>query len=161
MQLARAEGGRLRTDRPADLRPVLRMITDEIARTDEPGRLDLDLPERAVLSDLDPDALAIVARNLIDNALRHGAVGRPVQIALAADGRLSVANDGPPVQAETLARLTHRFARAGSAEGSGLGLAIVAAIARRAGGTLRLHSPRPGSDSGFEAVVTLPCDAEA
>ena len=83
-----------------------------------------------MLSDLDPDALAIVARNLIDNALRHGSEGRPVHIRLDADGQLSVANDGPPVPAETLARLTDRFARAGSAQGSGLGLAIVAAIAR-------------------------------
>ena len=33
MQLARAEGGRLRTDTPTDLRPVLQVITDEIART--------------------------------------------------------------------------------------------------------------------------------
>ena len=159
MQLARAEGGRLRTDTPADLRPVLQVITDEIARGAAPGRLDLDLPERAVLSDLDPDALAIVARNLIDNALRHGSEGSPVHIRLDAEGQLTVANDGAPIPAETLARLTDRFARAGSAEGSGLGLAIVAAIARRAGGTLSLHSPRPDTDSGFEVVVHIPCSA--
>ena len=156
MQLARAEGGRLRTDTPADLRPVLRMITDEIARGTNSECLDLDLPDMPVLSDLDPDALAIVARNLIDNALRHGAEGSPVQVTLDARGQLSVANDGPPVPAETLAQLTDRFARAGTAKGSGLGLAIVAAIARRAGGTLTLHSPRPGADSGFEAVVRIP-----
>ena len=125
------------------------------------GRLDLDLPDAAVLSDLDPDALAIVARNLIDNALRHGATGSPVYIRLDPDGQFTVANDGPPVPAETLARLTDRFARAGSAEGSGHGLAIVAAIARRSGGTLTLHSPRPDTDSGFEAVVRIPRSAEA
>ena len=159
MQLARAEGGRLRTDTPADLRPVLQVITDEIARTADPGRLALDLPERAVLSDLDPDALAIVARNLIDNALRHGAEGSPVQITLDAGGQMTVANDGPPVPADQLTRLTDRFARAGSAKGSGLGLAIVAAIARRAGGTLTLHSPRRGAAGGFEAVVHLPSAA--
>lgn len=157
MQLARAEGGRLRSDKPADLRPVLRVITDEIASTAGQDRLNLDLPDAPVMSDLDADALAIVARNLIDNALRHGAAGRPVQIILDATGRLTVANDGPPVPANSLVRLTDRFARAGSAEGSGLGLAIVAAIARRAGGTLALHSPRPGSNSGFEAVVHIPC----
>ena len=160
MQLARAEGGRLRTDTPADLRPVLQIITDEIARGADPGSIDLHLPDAPVLSDLDPDSVAIVARNLIDNALRHGAEGRPVHITLDADGQLTVANDGPPVPAETLARLTDRFARAGSAQGSGLGLAIVAAIARRAGGTLTLHSPRPDSDRGFEAVVCIPCNSE-
>lgn len=160
MQLARAEGGRLRTDTPADLRPVLQVISDEIGRMVDPGRLDLDLPDAAVLSDLEPDALAIIARNLIDNALRHGSEGSPVNIRLDADGQLTVANNCLPIPAETLARLTDRFARAGSAEGSGLGLAIVAAIARRSGGTLTLHSPRPDTDSGFEAVVHIPYSAE-
>ena len=133
MQLARAEGGRLRTDTPADLRSVLQVITDEIARTAWPGRLELDMPDVPVLSDLDPDALAIVARNLIDNALRHGAADRPVQITLDTNGQLTVANDGLPIPAQTLERLTDRFARAGSTEGSGLGLAIVAAENDRSG----------------------------
>ena len=160
MQLARAEGGRLRIDAPADLRPVLRLLTDEIARSTAPGRLVLELPENAVMSDLDPDALAIVARNLIDNALRHGAPEAPVRIALAPDGELCVSNDGASVPAEQLARMTDRFMRAGPAEGSGLGLAIVAAIARRTGGHLQLHSPRQGSSTGFEAVIRLPGTTE-
>ena len=159
MQLARAEGGRLRTDTPADLRPVLQVITDEIARGAALGRLDLDMPDEPVLSNLDPDALAIVARNLIDNALRHGSKGSPVHIRLDSDGQLTVANDCLVISAETLAKLTDRFARAGSAEGSGLGLAIVAAIAQRAGGTLTLRSPRQDTESSFEAVVDIPCSA--
>jgi len=156
MQLARAEGGRLRGDTAADLRPVLRIVIDEIARAGNAERLVLELPAVPVLSDLDPDALAIVARNLTDNALRHGADGRPVEISLSAEGWLSVSNDGPLIPPDQLSRLTERFARAGQAEGSGLGLAIVATIARRAGAALQLHSPRPGSDSGFAAVVHLP-----
>lgn len=161
MQLARAEGGRLRGDAPADLRPVLRLIVDEIARTVQPGRLVLDMPAAPVLSDLDPDALAILTRNLIDNALRHGAPDRPVRIRLEADGALTVANHGPPVPEAMLTRMTDRFVRAGSTEGSGLGLAIVAAIARRADGVLRLYSPRRGRETGFEAVVRIPRAANA
>lgn len=157
MQLARAEGGRLRVEAPADLRPVLRVVTDEIAHRVAPGRLALDLPDAPVLSDLDADALAMVARNLIDNALRHGAAEGRVRISLDAGGRLTVANDGPPVAPDELARLTDRFVRAGPGAGSGLGLAIVAAIARRAGGSLQIHSPRHGSAGGFAAVVQLPC----
>ncbi|WP_439154405.1 sensor histidine kinase [Yoonia sp.] len=154
MQLARAEGGRLRTDTPADLRPVLRIITDEIAGARD--RLSLCLPDTPVMSDLDVDAVAIIARNLIDNALRHGAKDAQVDIALSPDGQLSVANDGPVVPADTLAGLTDRFARHGTAEGSGLGLAIVAAIARRVDAPLQLRSPRPGSDSGVAATIRLP-----
>jgi two-component system OmpR family sensor kinase len=156
MQLARAEGGRLRRDTLDDLRPMLELIVDDTARTTDPGRLALSLPDTPVLSDIDPDALAILARNLIENALRHGTDEAPVEITLDTRGRLVVANDSPVVPPDALAGLTDRFARAGGGEGSGLGLAIVTAIAERIGGRLTLSSPRPGRDTGFEAVVELP-----
>lgn len=156
MQIARAEGGRLRSDTPADLRIVLRIVSDEIARAGGADRLALNLPGIPVPSDLDPDALAILVHNLIDNALRHGAADGRVEIILDTSGRLIVANNGPPVPPEQLPRLADRFTRAGRAEGNGFGLAIVAAIAKRADGSLHLHSPRPGSDEGFEAVIRLP-----
>ncbi len=152
LQLARAEGARLRRDQAADLRPIARLIVEDLARAGRPGQIALRLPDRAVLSDLDPDAFAILLRNLVENALRHGQAETPVEVALQADGTLVVANDGPLVPAEALARLTSRFERSALAgSGSGLGLAIVAAIAERSGGRLELASPRPGSRSGFEA----------
>ncbi|MDX5350306.1 MAG: sensor histidine kinase N-terminal domain-containing protein [Paracoccaceae bacterium] len=157
MQLARAEGGRLRQDQALDLRPVARLLEKDLARTTPPGRIRLTLPDAPVMSDLDPDAFAILFGNLVENALRHGTPGTPVDVALTADGVLVVANDGPTVPPETLARLTDRFERAGAAaDGSGLGLAIVAAIAERAGGRLELRSPRAGQALGFEARFRLP-----
>jgi two-component system OmpR family sensor kinase len=161
MQLARAEGGRLRLDQTADLRSVVQIVVDDAARMAGPDRLVLTLPDQPVMSDLDPDALGILCRNLVDNALRHGAESGPVDVALTIDGVLSVANDGPVVPPETLRGLTARFARGGGDDradggGSGLGLAIVATIAERIGGRLLLKSPRSGRQSGFEAVVTLP-----
>lgn len=160
MQLARAEGGRLSMDRSADVRAVARVVADDIARAAGAGRIRLQLPETAVMSDIDPDAFAILCRNLIENALRHGAEDAPVDVTLSADGVLSVANDGPVVPGHTLERLAARFERgnAGS-DGSGLGLAIVAAIADRIGSQLILKSPRPGSISGFCASIRLPADA--
>lgn len=156
LQLARAEGGPLRLDRTTDLRLVTRMVVEDIARLAEPGRIALRLPEGPVPSDLDPDAFAIVVRNLVDNALRHGAQTAPVEVTLT-DGGLRVANDGPVLSPETLDRLTDRFARAGArAEGSGLGLAIVAAIAERSGGALGFRSPRPGEETGLEVAFRLP-----
>lgn len=152
MQLARAEGGRLRRDVPADLRPVVRLIVDDLIRMAGPGRILLTLPDSAVMSDLDPDAFAILMRNLIENALRYGQPGCPVDVSLATDGTLIVANDGPVVPADDLAMLTHRFERARSdGGGSGLGLAIVRSIAERSGSSFEIRSPRPFSDSGFEA----------
>lgn len=159
MQLARAEGGRLRIDMPADLRPVAKVLAGDAARMAQPGRLLLHLPETSVMSDLDPDAFGILLRNLIDNALRHGTETGPVTVALSPDGLLAVSNDGPVVPPEVLAHLTARFERGSArAEGSGLGLAIAAAIAERLGSTLVLRSPRPGEKQGFEASVKLPVE---
>ncbi|MGD9507810.1 MAG: sensor histidine kinase [Geminicoccaceae bacterium] len=159
MQLARAEGGRLRLDVSADLRAVARVVADDVGRMGAPGRIALTLPDAPVLSDLDPDAFGILCRNLLENALRHGAEAAPVAVTLKADGQLIVANDGRVVPREALDRLTARFERAGArTDGSGLGLAIVAAIAERIGSRLVLESPRPGSASGFQASVRLPTE---
>ncbi|TMS57838.1 two-component sensor histidine kinase [Imbroritus primus] len=157
MQLARAEGGRLRLDRTADLRPVARVLNDELTRVAGVGQVTLSLPQEPVMSDLDPDVFAILYRNLVDNALRHGATGAPIEVSLSREGMLTVANEGPVIPGEVLSRLVGRFERAGArAEGGGLGLAIVQAIAQRIGSVLVLTSPRPGQVSGFEAKLTVP-----
>ncbi len=156
MQLARAEGGRLRRDTVSDLRPVLNMVLRDFDRAAGPARIQSTLPTDPVLSDIDPDAFAIVVRNLLENALRHGIGGNPAQVVLTGD-TLRVINDGPPLAAETLAGLTARFERGQSvSDGSGLGLSIVRAIADGAQATLELHSPAQGRPDGFEAVFQLP-----
>ncbi|WP_233873117.1 ATP-binding protein [Paraburkholderia adhaesiva] len=153
MQLARAEGGHILADVPQDLRPVLQIVVEDIRRADQSARVDLTLPEQAVNSRIDQDAFAILVRNLIENAIKHGAA-EPVRAVLFADGRLSVANRGRIVPVDTLARLTEPFERgATAATGSGLGLAIVNAIVQAAGASLHLHSPASGCPDGFEAVV--------
>ncbi|MCT8267128.1 ATP-binding protein [Afifella sp. JA880] len=157
MQLARAEGARLRTDTPADMRPILKLVADDFARIGAAPRLHLEMPDEPVLSDLERDAFGILCRNLIENALKHGRAGEPVDIALSQAGILAVANACPPVAEEDLARLTTRFARASDKkDGSGLGLAIVRTIAERGGGELAFASPIPGKTEGFEVRFTLP-----
>jgi two-component system OmpR family sensor kinase len=157
MQLARAEGARLRTDAVSDLRTAVRVVTEDLARQATPGRISLSVPEDPVMSDLDPDAVGIVCRNLVENALRHGSDAEPVAVMLAADGTLRVSNAGPVVPPEILSRLTAQFERGGAnRDGSGLGLAIVAAIADRIGSRLVVASPRPGRAGGFQACVMLP-----
>lgn len=156
MQLARAEGGRLRIEAAADIRPALRMVLSDFGPEAEAGRIEATIPGVPLLSDIDPDAFAILARNLIENALRHGG-GAPVQVILTGDGALRVISCGPPVAAETLARLTARFERGRSlSRGGGLGLSIAMAIADGAKGELTLRSPAPGRKDGFEALFRLP-----
>lgn len=150
MHLARAEGGRLQVEQAADIAPVLRMVTKEM--TQDAHRIELCLPPGPVLSRIDPDAFAILSRNLIENALKHGSGDDPIHVALSEDGALVVINAGAAVSPETLARLTRPFERGDTrASGSGLGLAIAKAIASGVGGRLTLTSPLPGQAGGFEA----------
>jgi len=159
MQLARAEGGSLRRDTASDLRPVLKLVLSDFQRIVDTGRIRADLAGGPVLSNIDPDAFAIVIRNLIENALRHGAGDAPVDLKMTDSGTFSVANGGPAIAAEILAGLTGRFERGqATGDGSGLGLSIVQAIADGARATLTLHSPARGRPDGFEAVFQMPAD---
>lgn len=154
MQLARAEDGRVLADTPQDLRTVLALVVDDFRRIARANAIELQMPERPVTSRIDPDAFAIVVRNLVGNALQHGAPATPVRVVLSSAGRFSVANRGPVVPADVLARVTKPFERGETlAKGSGLGLAIVDAIAKAAGATLALRSPAPGWPDGFCAEV--------
>ena len=156
MQLARAEGGRLRLDQPSDLRQVLGFVVED-ARRGAAADLRLTMPEGPVVSDLDPDIFGILCRNLIENALRHGTPGAEVVVELDGSVRVRVENDCDPIAPDLMAGLEDRFTRAPNAgEGSGIGLAIVRTIASRLGGRVQLQSPVPGQDRGFAAVVTLP-----
>lgn len=157
IQLARAEGGKLRTASARDLRPVLRLMAEDTTRLAAAPPVDLGLPAVEVLSDLDPDLFGILCRNLIENALRHGTPGARVSARLAPSGQLIVTNDCAPLSPAVLDQLGNRFVRAaGAGKGSGLGLAIVRAIVTRAGGGMTLASPREGQSRGFSVTVDLP-----
>jgi two-component system OmpR family sensor kinase len=158
LQLAKAEGAGLLAETPQDPVLVLGFVLDEFQ--DDPacaGRLAVTLPPQGVLlSRMDADALAILARNLIENAIKHGAADQPIAVILTAEGLLRVTNGGPTIQPEELSRLRRPFERGATrGSGSGLGLAIAEAIAAGAGTSLELLSPIPARQSGFEARVQL------
>ena len=153
MQLARAEGGAMLGTEHADLVPILQVVLTDFARSN-PGRIKAEIAAVPVASRLDPDAFAVLARNLIENAMLHGSQ-TPVTVALSADGLFSVTNDCAPIAPEVLATLTMRFERAGArTSGSGLGLAIAAGIARGLGQELVLRSP-VAKDRGFQVALAL------
>ena len=153
MQLARAEGGAMLGQGPADLVPILQMVLADFARS-AAGRIVADLPKGGMPSRLDPDAFAVLARNMIENALVHG-TDKPVKVSLDADGTFAVTNDCDAIPPEVLSTLTMRFERAGAqGSGSGLGLAIAAGIARGLGHDLVLRSP-VANGRGFAVALKL------
>lgn len=109
----------------------------------------------------DRDRVGQVLLVLMENVVRHAAVGGVLEIRATAVDRsveLVVADRGSGVADEELPRLLDRFWRADQSRsrdsgGSGLGLAIAEAICRAHAGMLVL-APREGG--GLRAVVTLP-----
>ena len=155
LELAKAEGGGAISQQPNNLVPILKMIVGDFNRQ-FPERIKLTLAKNEINSLLDPDAFAILARNLIENALKHGRLNSPVGVSFQADGTLRVVNECDLVAPQDLALLRNRFVRANTtAPGSGLGLAIVDAIAKGAERTLQLRSPASGKQDGFEVELNL------
>jgi len=93
----------------------------------------------------DPELLAMLLRNLLDNAIRYSPAGTVVTMAFGADD-IVVTDQGPGMEAGDLARLGDRFFRAsGSREiGSGLGISIALRIAQLHGVGIRWENRREG-----------------
>ncbi|MFC3324974.1 ATP-binding protein [Mesorhizobium cantuariense] len=138
MQLARADAGVAVAGKPADLATVAALVVADFEqRSQNKGRLRLETPKAKAYAAIDTDALAIVLRNLIENALRHGAGGAQVVVRIGDDASLGVINEGPVVPVP--GSLIKRFKRGSTrAEGSGLGLAIVNKILQQIDATLVL-----------------------
>ncbi len=98
----------------------------------------------------DAAALAILVRNLADNAVRHAPPGSRIDVSVAHDDGhplLVIDDSGPGIPAADRDRVFDRFYRRGEAdaEGSGLGLAIVRGVADRHGAVVSLDdSPLGG-----------------
>ncbi|MDB5563087.1 MAG: hypothetical protein JWN11_2505 [Hyphomicrobiales bacterium] len=160
IQLARADAGIASSSEAIAVMPVLRLVVaDCAARTRPPRdiRIEIEPGAEEMTAKINIDALAIVLRNLIDNAVAHGIAEMPIDVIIAADRSIAVRNAAPVVPPEALERLRHRFERGPTAAaGSGLGLAIVETILSQTGISLELRSPVPGRADGFEAVLRFP-----
>ncbi|MCB0939203.1 MAG: HAMP domain-containing histidine kinase [Mycobacterium sp.] len=112
----------------------------------------------------DPQALARVLRNLLENAVRH--CRSRVEVSLRAAGgtaTLIVSDDGPGIPDGERARVFERFVRldsdrSRSSGGSGLGLAIVAEIVAAHNGSVTVRDSPQG---GAAIVVQLPVSDES
>jgi signal transduction histidine kinase len=117
-----------------------------VAGYDAPIEVDLSLaPEELVMN---PDHLDTALRNLLDNAVRHGA-GKAIALSAAREGarvRFAVRDRGPGVSAANRPRVFERFFTTERERGgTGLGLAIVKAVADLRGGSVDLASGPDGT----------------
>ena len=145
LALARNEPGAPPQPRePVDLAEVVRQAVADTVPFALSRRMEVELyADEPVMVDGDRVALGVMARNLVDNAVRHSLAGTRVEVTVRHDGgaaMLQVDDGGPGIPPDERERVFDRFyRRAGPDEqGTGLGLAIVknVAAAHRAAVTL-------------------------
>ncbi len=126
----------------------------------KPVTLEIDAPVATLIT---PEApLALVVRNLLDNAIKHhdrGAVHLKVDVCRAERRAIfRVTDDGPGIPPAEHDRIFDIFrVRDGrSSGGSGIGLALVRRIVQRLGGTMRVESD--GTTRGTTFVFDWPLD---
>ncbi|MDR6602510.1 two-component system OmpR family sensor kinase [Achromobacter deleyi] len=145
---------------PVDLADVLRQALSETLPQANAKSISIEL-EGAAQAPLQGhrDALVLLARNLLDNAVKHTPEGKHIRLRLeqTADKTQFVIDDeGPGIAPAERERVFDRFYRAegNTQHGSGLGLSIARAIAERHGARILLEDAPGGS--GLRARVEFP-----
>lgn len=163
MSLSRVEAEK--HDQPQDLVDLVRLTLQasrDGAGPDRLHRLKFDQQQQQLVIRGDSKQLEQLVRNLVDNALKYGAEGSPVEVTIARNERdmavLTVRDHGEGIAAEHIPHLTRRFyrtdpGRSRAAGGTGLGLAIVKHIVERHRGRLDITS---AIGDGTTAQVYLP-----
>jgi two-component system, OmpR family, sensor histidine kinase QseC len=135
LTLARLEARQDAATTPFDLSALARSVAADLAPTAlaRGQSLELEAPAQCTLTG-DDVLIAVLVRNLIDNALRYSPDGARVCVQVGAEGRqpvLRVEDSGPGMTEREMARLGERFFRVLGHQqpGSGLGWSIVKRIA--------------------------------
>lgn len=126
--------------------------------------LSLDAPEHLKMTG-SSTAIAIMIRNLIDNAIRYTPENGTVDIQISENTqdktiRYIVSDTGPGIAKELRERVFERFFRVigNKASGSGLGLGIVKQIVELHQGSIELGTADVGH--GLKVTITLPSESK-
>jgi two-component system sensor histidine kinase QseC len=144
-----------------DLATVVRAELEEISPRAIEKDLEVVLNADAYAPSIEgwEPGVAVLIRNLVDNAVAHSPPHGRIDIAIETrDGAavLAISDQGPGIPEELRTRVFARFRRGvENGEGSGLGLAIVARIAELHGAEVRLVDARGG---GLRVEVVFPLD---
>jgi two-component system OmpR family sensor kinase len=161
LELARLDARRGRFERePLRLDLLLEQVVEEHEDRAAAAGATLRLSTAAdVVVRADERLLGRAVANLVENAIRYGAVGGAIDVLLeTADGHaaIEVHDRGPGVPPAQRAAVFDRFHRAsGAAGGSGLGLPIARLVAESHDGSLELLDPADGR-TGARFRLRLP-----
>ena len=172
MSLSRVEAEeRVRPTEPVALAPLVERCVSALRPLAQAAgaAIEVDLPEAPLTVPGDADQLQQVFVNLLENALKYGASGGRVRIAVSLSpreprlrgpaARVEVIDWGEGFDPIHIPRLTERFYRVDGHRsremgGTGLGLAIVKHIVNRHRGVLRIDGA-PGRGGRFTVLLPL------
>jgi signal transduction histidine kinase len=125
----------------------------------ETARITFERPPAAIAVRGDPERIAEILDNLLDNAIKYSAENAPIEISLTAHGgeaQVCVADHGvgiPVSERSMLFTPFYRTSRTTDVRGTGLGLHISQQLAKRHGGRLWLEA---SSETGSVFMLALP-----
>ncbi|MEO0344425.1 MAG: ATP-binding protein [Pseudomonadota bacterium] len=168
LSLSRLQGSdRVDPDSVIELREILehvvKLMHSQALLND--NELVFRMDEDTVYVSGDQDQLIQIFQNLIENAIKYGRFGKPVEIDVSQSGTryvtIMVSDHGEGISQSDIPRLTERFYRVDKGRsrdqgGTGLGLAIVKHIVKRHRGQLNVIS-KLGEGSSFSVILpTMP-----
>ena len=165
LDVSRIDAGRIEMRRQVvDVTKAVHTVVDgRIASGEAPERFVVLETGVAPEMWLDPDKLAQVLGNLVENALRHGAGTVTVVVTAVGpdtvDGggvEVTVTDEGEGIAEETVSRVFTKFWRANRRGGTGLGLFIVKGLVEAHGGTIAVGR---GPTGGARFRLLLPAGA--
>jgi PAS domain S-box-containing protein len=149
------------------LAPIIESVLAGILVHGDPRRVQVELPDEAVLVHVDDAKLSLALTNVISNAYKYSPQDRPIRLSLSSrlhrdrpEVGLCVRDEGIGMTPAQLARLFERFFRAdtsGNIPGTGLGMCIAKEIVELHGGVIEVQS---AFGEGTQVTLWLPQASE-
>ena len=164
LEFSRIEDGRFTLSvEPLDLKAELEDAVYTYTEFFRREGIDLnymdDGPEEMIPISGDPERLRQVFCNLLDNAAKHGGVGKRIDVSIRQEGQdavICIRDYGPGAPKEELPFLKNKFYKGSSkARGSGIGLAVCEEIVTRHEGRMDVSNAEGG---GFQVAIRLPVE---
>ncbi len=140
---------------PLNLRELFDYLEQRLRVLNPQVDWEIRLPE-SLPTEGDGEQLSTAFLNILENQLRYAKSKLIIEGQQSDDSlRITIANDGPPIEESLLPQLFQRF-RKGKSGKHGLGLAIARAVFEAHGGTIQARNEPPG----VRFIITLPAHPE-
>ncbi len=161
IEVARIEAGHVKLSRqPCQVAQLVADAIDQLKRFCEGRDVRVEVPPDLPPVDADPGLIALVLRQLLDNALKYASPSASIGISaerLEDNAIVHVFNDGPGIPAEEINAIFQKFYRGRDVRdripGTGLGLTIAREIVATHGGKLTVSSQ---AGAGVRFSFSLP-----